>query len=422
MLRWSVAGASSLAIGLSSCAIVYQNDAPERTIALRLPPQAKASGNLAARSFAARSSRASNTKVSPVELDMAIQSYRGEPLSATAVAIIASGPLGLTDSDKRWRLLNEAGKLTRRNSFVSSALIDSAGRRNDSRKFFTWLSRAMLTNVRARQLYGAAMADATSRPDAVPALVPILGASPRWARYYWQLVTGRPASLANAGDIRLAITQAPWRRTEILSTDQLLLAALVRAQQFDKANRLYTALNGRASPADQQGFRSDFNADPRLAPLDWLLSANGNLGASIDTKGKRLAISALGGANGAVARRLVRLQPGAYTLGWSLPKEQTSTSHLLSATIYCAEKLPGATAPVSIPLSPGVIRQSVIISNGDCRWYWLSINAAVRDDSSGVDLELQELFLSPASSISSSSSDNPKIVAPSQSSDYRKSL
>ncbi|MDZ3831684.1 MAG: hypothetical protein U0S50_07690 [Sphingopyxis sp.] len=382
-----------LGVGLSSYAISNESRAPARTLALGLPPTALASSNFAVQSLAARRARDPEAGVNNIERRLAMEAYRSEPLSATSVALTAMSMTSEEQAADRLSLLQLGGQLSRRSTLVGSSLIEAAALRGDDRTFFRWISRVMLTNVDAGQVYGTALADATARNGAVDALVEILGPNPRWADLYWRLINGRPASMANAAELRIAITKNPWAQTEIRASDEGLVQGLVDNQDFDTARRLADALRPATARNEPLLVNANFLSDPRLPPFDWQLSMLGNLGASIDKKDKMLIISAVGGARGPAARQLVRLSPGSYRLGWKLASSAPLPDGLLSLRIRCADpKIDAAVLPIT--LTAGQHQADADMARSDCSWYWFSIDVSVPDDAGGIDANLSDLSFS----------------------------
>jgi hypothetical protein len=254
----------------------------------------------------------------------------------------------------------------------------------------------MLTGGEAQRAYGSAMADATAKAGAVEALTPVIGPDPRWASDYWILVVARPPSLVNAAKLRLAIMAAPWRQTGIKPTDQSLLSGLASIGQFDMAQSLADGLDGKARRGGDANVLNSagFAALPTLPPFDWQLSAAGNLGASIDVAEKRMVISAIGGAHGVAARKLVKLRPGGYALSWTLSSDAVIGPGTLTAGISCAEK-GAAAAPLSVALSSGKKQEFLTIANGDCRWHWIDLTVSVPDGEIGIDARIDGMSLVP---------------------------
>lgn len=394
-----IATGAAIFTALSSYVIATQASAPTRAYALGIPPAARVQGNVANFTYGVRQLKDPKTAVTSRELELARQSYRGEPLSTGALSLII---LSMTDPSRvrtRDTLLELGGELTRRNPLLNAELIKSAAQKGDDKVFFSWLSRSVLTNNDLRNAYVGAMAQATAKDGAVEALTPIIGPSPVWADYYWKRVVQFRPSLANAAKLRIAVARAPWKQTEITPTDKVLSLGLVGGGQFDDAYRLAQSL---ARPDAPKGattsllVNSSFARQPQLPPFDWQLAATGALGSSIDEKDKSLLISAIGGARGIAASQLVRLAPGNYVLNWSLAADAPISSGALLTAIYCVEPGVKSVPPLPVPLVAGNKSATVAIADGACRWHRISINVALPDDSAGIDAYFRHLSLAPA--------------------------
>jgi hypothetical protein len=362
-----------------------------------------ADANLAYATFATRKQSNPKAAISDAELQLARQGYRSEPLSVAGLGlIIVATP---DRSATRAQLLALGGKLTRRNSLITSASIEAAARRDDARTFFTWMSRAVLTDASLRSIYIGAMAEATARSGAVDALAPVIGPRPAWSEFYWRSVVSRPNSLVNAAKLRVAIAKAPWRQTAVTPADKALASGLIQAREFDAALGLATGL-GQASSSDHASTNllanANFARQPQLPPIDWQLATSGNLGASINPKGKALTISVIAGAYGYAARQLLQLSPGSYELGWSLTSQAPIDAGALTARLSCAEKMAASAGDASpaVILSTGTHRAQVVVPPGACRWYWLSFDVSISDTSPGFDAQLRDLTLRSTGAVS----------------------
>ncbi|WP_152998586.1 hypothetical protein [Sphingopyxis sp. H115] len=395
-LGWLAALALAAVAGLWSYAIASEARAPAKSLAVPTPFDGVARAELAFRSFAARTARDPAARIDPTERALALQGYRAEPLSPAALGIVAMAMTDPKDAARRQSLLENASLLSRRSVLVSNEMIKLAAARNDDTAFFTWLSRLMLTGVEARRVYGAAMAEATAKPGAVAALTPILGAKPRWADYYWTLVVGRPNSWVNAASLRGAVARPPYRQTAVSLTDQTLLARLVRVGKFAEAHALARDLGLRGSQGGALLQNGDFAAAPLLAPFDWELSAEGNLGASIDAKNKQMTVSAIGGASGAAARQILRLAPGNYKLSWAISSATPFEPGTIAAGLRCADPRVQVASPAPIPLTAGQSDADWTVPASDCQWYWFSIDARVPDGGVGLDAYLDRVSLAGA--------------------------
>lgn len=394
---WVATTAVAAVVGLSSHVIANQSKNPVASIAAGFGPEGGAKANLAVTTYAARVAKDPKAAVKPLESAMARETYRSEPLSSAAVGIMAAAMRKPADRQVREELLNLAGRLSRRNSLVAAQILEASALRGDNRTFFAWLSRSVLTDDERRTLYVGAMADATAREGSVEALTPVIGPSPRWDETYWEMVVRRPASLVNAAKVRIAVAGKPWRQTEIKSTDRKLAVNLADNGEFEMARELGLALGqGRGTRDANLIVNGNFASQPELPPLDWNLTALGNLGASIETRDKSLVISAIGGARGTAARQLIRLPAGRYTLGWVQSSSAPIKPDALFARIRCADPKSDPLAAVTVPLVTGKRSAAVEMPSDGCMWRWLSVEVAVPDDAAGVDAYLRNLSLTPA--------------------------
>lgn len=394
---WVATTALAVVVGLSSHVIANQSKNPVASIAVGIGPEGGAKADLAMTTYAARVSKNPKAAVKPRERIMALETYRSEPLSSAAVGIIAAAMRKPADQQVREDLLDLAGRLSRRDSSVAAQILEASALRGDNRTFFAWLSRSVLTNDERRTLYVGAMADATAREGSVEALTPVIGPSPRWDETYWEMVVRRPASLVNAAKVRIAIAGNPWRQTEIKSTDRKLAVNLAENGEFDMARQLSLALGQQRGRRDANLITNgNFASQPALPPLDWTLTALGNLGASIEAGDKSLVISAIGGARGIAARQLIRLPPGRYALGWVQSSSAAIKPDALFGSIRCADPKSDPLAVVTVPLVAGKRNAVVEIPSDGCMWRWFSIEVAVPDDAAGVDAYLRNLSLIPA--------------------------
>ncbi|WP_139375846.1 hypothetical protein [Sphingopyxis flava] len=328
---------------------------------------------------------------SNAELDLARAAYRAEPLSSTALSLIVAT---MPEGETRQSLLTQVGDLTRRNSLLNEEQITAAALRGDDRAFFHWLSRSVLTNNDLRVAYVSAMAEATAREGAVAALTPVIGSAPSWSESYWHQVVQRPASLLNAAKLRIAVAKQPWRQTNVSRWDRALSIELTNRGHFDAARALYEGLDlARETRSGNLLSDGGFGRQPELPPFDWQLAVSGTLGASIDDRSKSLLVSAISGARGFAARQLVSLPPGNYRLGWSLSASMPITPSPLRARVSCAESGERAAPIQPISLTAGQHAKSFIIPESVCRWYWLSIDVVLPDDSAGIDAYFRNISL-----------------------------
>ncbi|MBB6424396.1 hypothetical protein [Sphingopyxis sp. JAI128] len=396
-ILWLTGVAVAGFVGVASSAIVHQAKRPATSYMLGVGPLGTAQGNLAFASYAARVQSNPRAQVTARERELAAAAYRSEPLSSSALGLLILSRDG--NDPARRSLLDIGGKLTRRSSLITAASIDAAARSGDEGAFFRWLSRAILTNESMRATYIRAMAQATARPGAVATLAPVLGPKPSWSDRYWGYVAAMPESLENAVKLRLLLAGAPWRQTEVTATDRNLALALTKRRQFDTVQQLASGLQRVSSRRTAQHnllTNGNFDQPSQMPPIDWELASEGNLGASINVRAKKLIISPIAGAHGYAARQLVRLEPGRYDLSWTLASNSRIGPDELVAHLSCAERQEKGGMP-PVELAVGSHSKVVEVPQTPCRWYQLSIDADLPDMGSGFDAELRTIRLTPAS-------------------------
>ena len=394
-LGWVLAISAALVVALLSFAIVYETNSPARSVSVPMPSYAAAEGNLAFQTYSARLASDAGTRVSPLEISLARQAYRKDPLAVPALGIVALSMTDEAETDRRRLLLQKAGELSRRSALVGYELIKDAALRRDDVAFFQWLSRSIKTNSKARATYLATLAEATSRDGAVAALVPIVGPAPSWSEAYWRAIVNRPSSLANGARLRIAVTKRPWNLDRVMVTDQQLIQQLVSAGEFDLAQQLVGALRPVPSKSETANLLGEASLarQPDLPPFDWDLTSLGYMGAVVEPETESLAISAIGGARGVAAKRLIYVEPGDYTFGWTLSRTGEALANALSVEVECAESEARAAKPYTVRLIDGTQSVQLMVASGSCRWYWFSIRADISDGSAGFDARLRGLSL-----------------------------
>ena len=390
-IGWLLAFGLAAYVAGASYVIVNELRAPLSALVVGLPPQEAAKANASLVLLGVRRLADPQAAAKSREIAFAREAYRAEPLSATALSVMVSA---MPADAKRYALLAEAGKLTRRNALLNEEQIKVAAKRGDDGTFFRWLSRSVLINNDLRSAYVGAMAQATGKAGAVAALAPVIGPEPSWSEFYWQQVVRYPASLANAARLRLAVAKQPWHQTDITPTDEKLMLALVSQRLFDTAQEFYRGLvNGRPMQGANLLANGDFAKQPQLAPFDWEVRTSGTLGATISNRDERLVVSAIGGARGTAARQLVLLSPGIYQLGWSLSSLAPIEASSITARISCAERGVKSVSPAPVVLQIGRRNHSFAIADGACRWHWLTIDVAVPDSGVGFDASFDDITL-----------------------------
>jgi hypothetical protein len=409
-------------VGVSTFVIGNQVKAPPLATAVAWPIATLAPANDAYNGYSARLSRNPAARVTTAERKNALTTYLSEPLSVPGLALLETSRL-VANPATNFAYLRTVSELSRRTTYVNRRLAETYGRQGDTVHMFRWLSRTAKTNRDFERAYVASLAASLSLRGAVEGITPLVGEDPPWREEFWRLAVRNTPALDRAAAIRKNLIRAPWRQTRIDQDEQWLLAALAAAGRFDTALDLASALASanhiRSFAPQGQLVRNDrFRAQSRLEPFDWRLSRSSDIVSAIYPKEPGLSVGAITGSSGTAAQQLIQLTPGAYSLAWSISAFEKWGAHQVAVRLRCAETGVAAAPidPVFLDDKAGNVR--VTVPAGDCGWYWLSLDIAVPDDGSGMDIVVNRLSLAAAASGSEApaatvpTAAKPAIVAP----------
>lgn len=408
-------------VGVSTFIIENQVKAPPAAAAITWPISSLAPANEAYNAYSARLARNPTARVTTAERKASLTTYLSQPLSVPGLALLETSRPATKDAATNFAYLRTVSELSRRTTYINRRLAEIYGRRGDTVPMFRWLSRTAKTNRDFERAYVASLAGSLSLRGAVEGITPLVGENPPWREEFWRLAVKNAPTLDQAATVRMNLLRAPWRQARIGEDEQRLLAALAATGRFDTALDLASALasaNGvRGFGLQGQLVRNDrFRAQPLLQPFDWRLSTSSDIVSAIYPKEPGLAVGAITGASGSAAEQALRLEPGTYSLAWSINAVDQWNSHQIAVRLRCAE--PGVAAA---PIDPAFLDEKagtarVTVPAGDCGWYWLSLDIAVPEDGSGMDIVVNRLALTPAGLAAptgaASAQAKPEIVAP----------
>lgn len=409
-------------VGVSTFVIGAQVKAPTLASAIAWPIATLAPANEAYNGYSTRLSRNPAARVTTAERKKALTAYLSEPLSVPGLALLETSRRVASDPATNFAYLRTVSQLSRRTTYVNRRLAEIYGRQGDTVHMFRWLSRTAKTNRDFERAYVASLAASLSLRGAVEGITSLVGEDPPWREEFWRLAVRNTPALDRAAAIRKNLIRAPWRQTRIDQDEHSLLEALAAAGRFDTALDLASALASanhiRSFAPQGQLVRNDrFRTQPRLEPFDWRLSSS-DIVSAIYPKEPGLSVGAITGSSGSAAQQLIKLTPGAYSLAWSISAFEKWGARQVAVRLRCAET--GiAVAPIDpVFLDDKAANVRVTVPAGDCGWYWLSLDIAVPDDGSGMDIVVNRLSLAAVASGSEApaamvpTAAKPAIVAP----------
>lgn len=292
----------------NSLAFVVAPIDPE--LALRIDPGNAEAATLRAEQLLRTETSASNRAVAEM---LARRALNREPVMAGAARVLAVVRGLAGDEPGARRLMTYSESVSRRDLMTQLWLIQDAVDHNDIPAALRHYDTALRTVEAAKQLLFPIMVPATGHPAVVENLIRTLAARPVWADAFLAQVS------ANGPDLDgMATLLAGLARRGYPLPDAILAQAtsrLVEGGRYQRAWQVYTAArpaDGNAQPRD-----GDFEHVRDVpSPFDWSLPGGNGVSAEpqFGGVGNRLIYFAATGAGGVIARQLLLLGPGSFSL------------------------------------------------------------------------------------------------------------
>ena len=310
--------------------------------------------------------RLTAVSISPAQRDAALAGYRREPLASQGLAIAALAAENDGKTAMARALMTAALQLSRRDSLVNGWTVLDASRRNDLDAAVVALNRSMTTNPATASIYVPAMVKSLEQDASIKVLARILARRPTWDLEFWRAAVVSPQTIGNAGKLRALLE----RRSEDDKTiDRALLGALALQREFATATLLYRTRAGVQRPGPGQIVRNaDFGATPAWPPFDWDVMATGEFSGAIALDGEGLAVEALPGSGGLIARQLVVVPPGPMRLRAALAHPFERDANRLAIRLQCATT---DARVFEADFTAQVFEREFATSA--CRYHWLDI-------------------------------------------------
>jgi tetratricopeptide (TPR) repeat protein len=356
----------------SSIAEVFKFTHPARALAWQ-PTHAAAAANLSHRLLAAGRA-ADGRRLARRALERDLVDARA--YSALALAADLTG-----DTRRATEFMHLAHAMSRRDRVASVWLIRQAIQAGNFDAAINHFDMAMRTSSRGAEALMPILIAATADPRFVHSLGPVLASDPEWKTPFLLV-------LANSGPNPEHIVRLSRGRLDPVRPDQRavlsrLVQRLIAEQRHDLAWSIYR--EARPGTLDQAATRlrdPEYEAGNGFPPFDWQLADQPDLTALREARrdgrpGFALALAAEGGRTGEVARQVVRLQPGDYTLQFDAG---AIPAGLLDRPLINLSCTPGDIAiyqvrPSQAGAGPQRMRGSFTVPRA-CRWQALSISIA----------------------------------------------
>lgn len=305
--------------------------------------------------------------ISPAQRDAALAGYRREPLASQGLAIAALAAENDGKTAKARALMTAALQLTRRDSLVNGWTVLDASRRNDLDAAIAGLNRSMTTSPATASIYVPAMVKSLEQDASIEVLARILARRPTWEVTFWRAAVVSPQTIGNAGKLRALLLDR--RSADDRQIDLALLGALAARREFATATALHRTRTGVRPAVPGQIVRNpDFGSSPAWPPFDWDVMSTGEYSGTIARDGQGLAVEALPGSGGLIARQLVMVPPGPMRLRAALTHPFERDGNRLAIQLQCATT---DARVFEAEFTAQAFQRD--FATGGCRYLWLDI-------------------------------------------------
>jgi hypothetical protein len=303
---------------------------------------------------------------------LAQQALDRSPVQAAAARLIGLGDLLTADEAGSRKAFAYAERLSRRDLPTELYWIETNVSRGDIPGALHHYDIAMRTSVQSRVTLGNILIAAAAQPGVATELTRLLKTQPRWLPEFYQRLMGQGENPVTLHSIARAMAfdgrdprQAPFVA--------MALQRLVVLGAYAEAQDLYRrSLHTPATTVRNAGFEQP----NRLQPFDWTISDDPSHTGVVETRagwsgGNVLTVT--GAEASDVARQLLLLTPGRYTLRALTANVRAAPETRPLVTIACANGATVATVPFAAAEARPAMMAGSFTVPADCPAQWLAI-------------------------------------------------
>jgi hypothetical protein len=229
----------------------------------------------------------------------------------------------------------------------------------------------------------------------VPHLEASLAKRPPWAEQFWLKVTPTKEAIENVGKLRLRLLSRGIENPA--GNDAEIVRRLVDNGHFALAYRLFSGVSRKKAAGSGLLRNAEFNDAPEFVPFDWETYSEARYSTEVDPVLGALVVFIETSSDTLVARQLLKLARGRYTLNVRTRDAEAARYTPLSIRFRCADAPPaGAQGGAYAKQRSG---PRVVDYTADCEFSWVEIWArhdAVSQAAGPTDVMVEAIDLVPA--------------------------
>lgn len=388
-----VAPAIAAASAVASLSTVLAKKAPERAIQLPIV-DANAYADLAMDKIAFAQAGADGG----VDGDLAsraLQTFRSEPTSSRAISLLALTRQLSGDTEGARRLYADALMLSQRDRLANLSLIEDASQRGKIAFILERYDALLRTGGATADTLFSVLGSAMREEAIVPHLEASLARRPPWAEQFWLRVTPNKEAIENVAKLRLRLLSR--RMDNPAGNDAEIVRRLVDNGHLALAYRLFRGVSQQEVNGSGLLRNAEFDDTPGFVPFDWAIFSDAQYSTEVDPLIGALVVFIESSSNTLVARQLLKLPRGRYSVNIRTRDAEAARSTSLSVRIHCADASPvDARGQVSVEPKRG---PQAVEYTADCEFSWVELWArsnSASQVSAPTDVMVDAIDLAPA--------------------------
>lgn len=345
------------------------------------------------------------------------ETYARRALARESVSVVAWRVLGLVaggnnDAAGARRYFQISSRLSRRDLPTQLWLIEEAVERDQIAEALKHYDAALRITASSHDMLLPVLVSATNDSRIVDELIPVLRRNPWWRRAFIGRLADNPPDTSQA--VRLIRALAPGGKLPEADLARFMITKMVEKHAISDAWQVYAILKGdpgaRATPLRD----GQFGIADSIVPFEWQLETNADLGAEQQgyeeggVQAHVLHVYARSGSTGFVARQLVMLPPGSYSVTGMLMAVADANAARPYWTVVCdgdGVSLGEGDIAVAGETRGGRWQGSFMVPAAKCSAQWLLFG--IRSDTEGreVEADLDAVALDRKSSTTPATAD-----------------
>jgi len=307
-----------------------------------------------------------------------------EPFALSSLALLSMTSRAAGEEGRADLLLDHASSLSRRDMLVQLQLIQRAAQREDLNAMIAHVDATLRSRQSGYPLIFPQLAQYLNRPEMIGPLSRVARQDPAWYKLFIGEALTVPAALPAIRTLLMRVPEGSAARDPQVRRN--LISQLIATDRVPAARSYFRSLHPQAG--EGLLFDPDFTHPEYEAPFGWSVSEDPDLTADF-VQGEGLLAYAGSSREGIVARQLVSLSPGRYTV--RLDGERAD----LGVTYVEVDCRKGAELLGASPSPSGVYNFTV---PARCPFQTIGIGIRDDDDSAPAEAAIRSIALVPGNS------------------------